>query len=440
MRLLNPRIYTYLVAIWIGLSLAGLGFGLLVWAKLSRSFEASVESAEFRRSLWEVFSTLQDAETGERGFLLSGDDAFLEPFNRAEADFRGRFEKLAQDAMGQRDLREDVLALKGLAELKLANLRRGVVARRESNWSNAFDRAREEEGRAIMEQIRETIARMDQRPRDLVNATGEGTRRRIRQGLWATLLAGGFGLGAGLMAFYLSRLALRNQRTERALAEQAIRAESAAREKSAFLANMSHEIRTPMNAILGFGDLLATEVPAGSKPHQRVQAIRESAASLLQLINDILDLSKIDAGAVELHLEPTDLREVCGFMQTVFAQQATRKGLKMTYDVDAAVPGALMLDRSRLRQLMVNLIGNAIKFTEQGGVAVRVGWAAEPARAGYGTMRIEIQDTGIGIPPTKQKEIFRAFVQVNPRGDGERRGSGLGLSIVHRLTERMGGP
>ena len=439
MRLLNPLIYTYLVALWIALSLAGIGLGLVVWKNLSESFEATVDSAQFRRSLRDVLSALQDAETSERGFLLSGNESYLEPFIRAELELPVRFEKLAADAMAQPDLRDDVLTLKGLAELKLASLRQSIDARRQATWSTTFNRARQEESRATMQRIRDTIERMDRRPQDLVNASGATTRLRLQQALLATLLAGALGLGAGMFALYLSRLALRQEKNERLLGEQAIRAEAAAREKSAFLANMSHEIRTPMNAILGFSELLVAEVPATSKARQRVQAIRDSAASLLQLINDILDLSKIDAGAAELHIEPTDLREVAGFMQTVFAQQAARKALKLSCDVDPALPGALLLDRSRVRQILVNLLGNAVKFTDRGEVALHVGWQPHAAKPGVGRLTLTVRDTGIGIPPEKLKDIYRPFVQVNPQRSSERQGSGLGLSIVQRLTTRLGG-
>jgi signal transduction histidine kinase/CheY-like chemotaxis protein len=439
MRLLNSRVYTYLVAIWIALSVGGIVLGVVVWGNLSRSFEASVESAKFRRSLREVFSALQDAETGERGFLLSGDEKYLEPFKRAEAQFPAQFEQLATESMDRPSLRNDVLALKGMAELKLASLRRAIEARREATWSNAFDRVREEEGNVLMENIRETINRLDRRPQDMVTATGDDTRLLIKRTLWATLIAGGIGLSAGIMALYLSRVALRKEKNERRLAEQAIRAESAAREKSAFLANMSHEIRTPMNAILGFSDLLAADLPPGDKARQRVQAIRDSATSLLQLINDILDLSKIDAGVIELHLEPTDLREVSEFMQTVFAQQAAKKGLRLEYEVDPNLPNALMLDRSRVRQVLVNLIGNAIKFTERGSITLGIQWSPDSGKRGRGTIEIYVKDTGVGIPLERQNDIFRPFVQVDPQRTGEQQGSGLGLSIVHRLTERMGG-
>jgi CHASE3 domain sensor protein len=218
MRLLNPRVYTYLVTIWIALSLAGIGLGIMAWENLSESFEASVESAQFRRSLREVFSALQDAETGERGFLLSGDEKYLEPFKRAEIQFPSQFEKLANDAADRPGVRNEVLALRGLAELKLAALRKAIEARREATWSNAFDRAREEEANALMEKIRTMINRLDRRPQDVVTATGDDTRFQIRRTLLATLMAGVVGLGAGIIAFYLSKVALQKEKNERRLA------------------------------------------------------------------------------------------------------------------------------------------------------------------------------------------------------------------------------
>ncbi len=439
MRLLNPRIFSYLVTVWIALSLGSIALGILVWSNLSRSFEASIDSAQFRHALREVYSALQDAETGERGFLLSGDAVYLEPFERAQAEFPQRFEKLARDVRNEPDQRKDVFALKEMSDRKLTLLREAIAARRESGASTAFDRRREQEGKAVMDRIRAVIDRMDERPQDLAAATGEATRRQIKRAMLATLLAGAVGLGAGLIALQLSRVAWKKEQNERLLAEQAIRAERSSRQKNAFLANMSHEIRTPMNAILGFSDLLASELPAGERSRQRVQAIRESASSLLQLINDILDLSKIDAGVIELRPEPADLRELCDFMRAVFAQQAARKSLALEFDIDPTLPAALMLDRSRTRQVLVNLIGNAIKFTERGSVRVGLRWEPRTGERAAGTLAIEVADTGVGIPPEKQQEIFLPFVQVNPARSGERQGSGLGLSIVHRIAERMGG-
>jgi len=227
------------------------------------------------------------------------------------------------------------------------------------------------------------------------------------------------------------------EQARRELVEGKLQAEQAVREKSAFLANMSHEIRSPMNAILGFSELLE---PEGLTPKQSqyVRAIRDSGASLLQLINDILDLSKLEAGKLELHPDPTDMRDSCEFLRTVFGQQVLTKSLQLQFEISPDLPRALLLDRLRLRQVLVNLLGNAIKFTERGGVTLRVSWKS-PANSSRGTLRIDVEDTGIGIPADKLEEVFKPFVQADSRQTAEREGTGIGLTIVKRITDLMGG-
>jgi len=227
------------------------------------------------------------------------------------------------------------------------------------------------------------------------------------------------------------------ERARRELVEGKLHAEQAVREKSAFLANMSHEIRSPMNAILGFSELLE---PEGLTPKQSqyVRAIRDSGASLLTLINDILDLSKLEAGKLELHPDPTDMRDSCEFLRTVFGQQVLTKSLQLQFKISPELPHALLLDRLRLRQVLVNLLGNAIKFTERGGVKLRVSWKSQED-ASSGTLMIDVEDTGIGIPADKLEEVFKPFVQVDSRQTAEKEGSGIGLTIVKRIMDLMGG-
>ena len=200
---------------------------------------------------------------------------------------------------------------------------------------------------------------------------------------------------------------------------------------------MSHEIRSPMNAILGFSELLE---PEGLTPKQSqyVRAIRDSGASLLHLINDILDLSKLEAGKLELHPDPTDMRDSCEFLRTIFGQQAVMKSLQLQFELAPDLPRAMLLDRLRLRQVLVNLLSNAIKFTERGCVKTRVSWQSQE-RDDAGTLLIDVQDTGIGIPVDKVEEIFKPFVQADSRRTAEKEGTGIGLTIVKRLTELMGG-
>jgi PAS domain S-box-containing protein len=221
------------------------------------------------------------------------------------------------------------------------------------------------------------------------------------------------------------------------LVEGKLHAEQAVREKSAFLANMSDEIRSPMNAILGFSELLE---PEGLTPKQSqyVRAIRDSGASLLTLINDILDLSKLEAGKLELHPDPTDMRDSCDFLRTVFGQQAVTKSLQLQFELSPNLPRALLLDRLRLRQVLVNLLSNAIKFTDRGSIKTRVTWESQ-VDGRSGTLLIGVQDTGIGIPAEELQEVFKPFVQAGALQTAGKEGTGIGLTIVKRLTELMGG-
>ena len=227
--------------------------------------------------------------------------------------------------------------------------------------------------------------------------------------------------------------AKRHQR-EMILARQA--AEEGARAKSEFLATMSHEIRTPMNGVIGMADLL---VETGLSADQRVYAetIRSSAQALLTIINDVLDLSRLDASRMTLDPVDFDLKSCVQEPVRLLRPQARKKGLSLRLDFAGEGGDRLHGDDSRLRQILINLIGNAIKFTRTGGITVRV----RSARAGPGTtsLRIEVEDTGIGIPGDKQEQIFERFAQADASTTREYGGTGLGLTISRMLIEEMGG-
>jgi signal transduction histidine kinase/CheY-like chemotaxis protein len=423
----------------MGLSVGGIVVGVLVWNRLTRTLDGAAANVRFKLALNDVLVSLQDSETGQRGFLLTGDETYLRSFLEAERTLPNEFDSLIEKVATDPEMRKDVLELRAMTEVKLTELRRTIATRRSSGLNAAVKELRNDDGQVLMEKIRSLIATMNNNPRDLFAAHDASTRIELRRALLATLGAGLLGLGSGAFAFYVSRLALQQERDARVLAEQAVRAERAVHEKSTFLANMSHEIRTPMNAILGFSDLLAADLPPAAKSSQYARSIRESALSLLELINDILDLSKMEAGMVELHPEPTDLHEVGGFVRTVFAEHAARKGLKLEFAYSAGFPRSLVLDRSRLRQILVNLVGNAVKFTEKGSVSLRFNWAPNDVDRSRGVLSIDVEDTGVGISPQKQEIIFQPFVQAEARRDAERQGTGLGLAIVNGLTHRMGG-
>ena len=222
---------------------------------------------------------------------------------------------------------------------------------------------------------------------------------------------------------------------ERQKAELA--AQRANQAKSEFLANMSHEIRTPMNAILGFSEILAGKVQ-DTRHREYVQAIHSSGKSLLRLINDILDLSKVEAGKLLLEFAAIDPRTVLHELETVFSRKVEEKGLTFTTEIAADFPNAVLLDEARLRQVLLNLVGNAIKFTERG--FVRVLARVEVGTAGEGLRLVfEVHDSGVGIRPEERETIFGAFEQQTGQSHARYGGTGLGLAISKRLVDLMGG-
>jgi PAS domain S-box-containing protein len=242
------------------------------------------------------------------------------------------------------------------------------------------------------------------------------------------------GAGMDVTEQHLARAVLEEDIARRKRAEAA---EAANRAKDEFLANVSHEIRTPMNAILGMTELVL-DTPLTEDQRQCLNTVKSAADNLLGIINDLLDFSKIEAGKLELDPADFSLRAALGDTLRTLAMRAHRKGLELVSHVQPDVPDALVGDAGRLRQVLLNLIGNAIKFTEQGEVVVRLEIAGDPTLEEVG-VRFAVSDTGIGIPPDKQEKIFRAFEQEDTSTTRKYGGTGLGLSIAARLVALMGG-
>ena len=235
------------------------------------------------------------------------------------------------------------------------------------------------------------------------------------------------------------------------LAEARERAELASHAKGEFLANMSHEIRTPLSAVIGCSDLLYPKLQ-DDEQREILQMVRRQGRLLLELLNDILDLSKIEARKLDINFEPCNLSVIVEDIASLMTPQAGTRGLSLDLTVDDSVPAALQLDPLRIRQVMLNIVGNAIKFTEHGSVAVRVSTIsramAEKLQQDDGSNRtigpdgellLQVDDTGTGIPKERLEEIFQAFSQADGSITRQYGGTGLGLTICQRLVRMMGG-
>lgn len=303
---------------------------------------------------------------------------------------------------------------------------------------------------------KEASVKAEQDLKDAITAKQLQTQKYVRNGFM-----GGFGivlLFAGI--FFRQRNRIKNANTlilkEKELAEQQrMRAEQSERFKQQFLANMSHEIRTPMNAVLGMTNLLIDKAPRPDQ-HEYLDGIQKSSDTLLHIINDILDLSKIEEGKMELEKIDFSIHDLVDQVRQTLNYKAEEKGLHLVTDVDQHIPGVLVGDPTRLNQVLMNLAGNAIKFTERGSVTIQVrseelevsssqSAVGSPHLAMGGTqssvrsITFKVIDTGIGIPKDKLEAVFESFSQAHVSDARKFGGTGLGLSISKQLVELMGG-
>ena len=373
-----------------------------------------------------LMSDLVDAETGQRGFLLTEDESYLAPYNAALSSIESTRAELGR-LTEHDEHRRSVASLDDPIEKKIAELAETIRLQRNGQRGASLALVKQDIGRGFMDEIRAIsrgIVGAEQRRLAERSEVRERTyvQNRLSWTLATTALVSLFG---GFLWY--------SRRTGDRLRAARDRADAASRARAEFLANMSHEIRTPMTSIIGNADILEEELRDPDNL-QCVQTIKSSGRHLLAIINDILDLSKIDAGKLDIRREDCEIERVVGEVHSMLGPMAAAKDVGLSVGFDSPVPKVIRSDPSRLRQILVNLIGNAIKFTDHGQVEVLTDYDAAT-----GVLTVRVLDDGIGIKPDRVERLFEPFEQGDSTSTRRYGGTGLGLAISRRLARALDG-
>lgn len=393
-------------------------------------------------------SALQDAETGQRGFLLTGDEAYLGSYHSGLNDAQVHLAAIDRVDDPYRTATFDISRVRPLIAERLSVLADGVSAHRAGGIEAALPIIRSGHGKAVMDDVRRVLNAQQEAIQHVLDERSNRANANSRRAI--IMLVAGTTVSMFLVAFafaWLRReiadrraaetsLSRHAEMLERTLAELAVardRAEAADRIKSAFLATTSHELRTPLNSIIGFTGILLQGLagPLNAEQQAQLGMVQGSARHLLALINDILDISKIEAGELKVGHAPFDLRAVIDRALAVVRPSADAKGLRLTSRLDPRI-GAAVGDARRVEQILLNLLNNAVTFTSQGDVTLTADLAE-------GECRMQVIDTGIGIGADDLATLFQPFRQIDAGLARSHEGTGLGLAICQRLAHLLGG-
>jgi len=371
-----------------------------------------------------------------RGYVITGKETYVEEASQQVFQIQRILLQLHAEVGDHPSQREYVRQLEQVI-LEGKDYLDWVIALRRTNREAAFEAVPGPTGNALaerMDQPLEAIVQIEQKQLGEALALARSSAEALE---WLILASVGVIAALLVVAYFIVVRELNKRRTLLSQLEYARDAAlTLARRQSDFLANMSHEIRTPMNGIMGTSELLL-RTPLAPNQKDLAETIRYSAESLLVIINDILDFSKIEAGKLDFQVSDFDLRATVEQAVETVAATARKKSLELVTLVYRDVPEQLRGDAGRLRQVLLNLVGNAVKFTDRGEVVVRVTKQAETAT--HVTLKFSVTDTGIGIPKEFQEDIFEAFAQVDASRSRRFGGTGLGLAISKRLVQMMGG-
>jgi signal transduction histidine kinase/DNA-binding response OmpR family regulator len=404
-------------------------------AQLRSSVQWVTHTLQVQSQLEELLAKYSDVEMFLMAFRLSGEPAHRELHENAKAVFYRQLDSVSTSVSDDPEQLQRLSALRESFASRQVHYQVSADERAQLGVEAAAERARMRTGAPGFYQIRDIIRDMTRAEQTALSARQTELDGIMVQSTATVLLVNVLALVIGVIALLSLRRGHRAESEQRLAQVRAEEAERANREKSQFLASMSHEIRTPMNAVFGFTQLLE-KLEVGAKGREYIRAIQTSGRALLALINDILDLSRIEAGKLALSPQPTDIRELFDSTLGVFAEAASNKGLRLRIRISPGLPRCLELDPDRLRQILNNLLSNAIKYTDEG--EVRLNAEARSREDGLCSLVIEVRDTGSGISHAQQAQLFQPFYRAVDEAEAPV-GTGLGLSIVRRLLDLMGG-